>query len=198
MRLGVKAGGGFLALVALWLGLGAVGARPRGPEAPPLPDFQWPAITAAGPRVLSAADMSGGPWVANFIFTRCSGPCPLMTQRMGQVAAAARPGVKLVTFTVDPDHDSLERLQSYADRAGAKDPRWYFVRLEKKALYDLVSGYLRLPLARNEGGDDGFQFTHSTRFVLMGPGNRFKGLFDSVDGAFPKRLIAAIEKEMPS
>ncbi|MEP7367657.1 MAG: SCO family protein, partial [Acidobacteriota bacterium] len=98
-----------LALIAVYL---AACARP--PE--PLPVYQSiPAfqLTAQDGRAfLSAAELSGHVWVADFIFTTCTGPCPRMSRQMKQVAEATHtfPNVRYVSFTVDPRNDTPEVL----------------------------------------------------------------------------------------
>ncbi len=57
-----------------------------------------------GGKPLRKADLLGHVWLANFIFTRCPGPCATLSRTMAdyQKRLAARPGVRLVSFTVDP------------------------------------------------------------------------------------------------
>ena len=67
-------------------------------------------------KAVSRADLSGKVWVASFVFTRCAGPCPLVTSTMARLQhdLAGQEGVFLVTFTVDPDNDTPEVLRQYA------------------------------------------------------------------------------------
>src|SRR2546427_7051085 len=64
-----------------------------------------------------SAQLRGKVWVADFIFTRCPTVCPLLTERMGKVQHRARnlgTAFQLVSFTVDPEWDTPERLAVYA------------------------------------------------------------------------------------
>src|SRR5581483_556163 len=112
-----------LPLLALFLaGCGAV-ADPRSTPSPEPPDLDFPVgtfrLTERSGRTVTEQDLRGKVWVASFIFTRCTGPCPQVTSTMrrlqselGDELQAGR--VKLVTFTVDPEHDDLRKLREYA------------------------------------------------------------------------------------
>ena len=72
----------------------------------PAPQFQF---TAQDGTSVSTSDYKGKIWVANFIFTRCAGPCPVMTSRMAelnQALSAKTNDVQLVSVTVDPEYDT--------------------------------------------------------------------------------------------
>src|SRR3954462_8087911 len=81
------------------------------------------ALTERSGKEVRRSDLSGQVWVADFIFTRCAGPCAQVSANMArlQKQLADRPGVKLVTFTVDPEYDTPQVLTRYARRYEA-DP----------------------------------------------------------------------------
>ncbi len=85
----------------------------------PAPEFTF---TAQDGSKVFTADLKGKVWVANFIFTRCAGPRPVMTSRMAEINDAIKAKgaeVALVSMTVDPDYDSPEILKSYGEKVGA-------------------------------------------------------------------------------
>src|SRR6266542_3779878 len=64
--------------------------------------------------------LAGKPFVVDFIFTNCAGPCPVMTEKMaGLQKEMADPRVQLVTVTVDPERDTPAVLKEYAKEHGA-------------------------------------------------------------------------------
>jgi protein SCO1/2 len=65
----------------------------------------------------------------DFRVTTCPGPCLRMSSQMRQVqtATANTPDVKLVSFTVDPAHDTPPVLAAYAKHFLAEPGRWYFL-----------------------------------------------------------------------
>lgn len=172
-----------------------VGARlaVRAPEPPRLgavPDFRL--IEHAGSAV-SMANLRGRPWVADFIFTRCAGACPAMTARMARLWREVPPEVRLVSFTVDPAHDTPDVLARYAAALHA-DERWLFVTGPPKDLYDLSVGGFKLaamevpPAERSTGGDG--PFLHSSKFVLVDGDGVIRGYYDSTDEAAMRALAA--------
>jgi protein SCO1/2 len=76
------------------------------------------------------ADLDGGdPVMLNFVFTTCSAICPVMSATFAQVQQRlAKEGdrLRLVSISIDPEHDTPARLREYATKFGA-GPRWRFV-----------------------------------------------------------------------
>ena len=123
-------------------------------------------------------------WVADIIFTRCSGPCPQMTRRMELLQAALPKGsaAKLVTLTTDPDHDSPEVLKQYGERFNADFSRWQFLTGTKKQLGALAIDSLKLSaeeIKPEDRKDDSDLFVHSTYFVVVDKQGRMRGVFES-------------------
>src|SRR5438552_10381778 len=72
-------------------------AQPQLPVFFHLPDFT---LTDQNGKSVTLKDIKG-PWIADFIFTRCSSQCPMMTERAKRIASRA-PGARLVSFSLDP------------------------------------------------------------------------------------------------
>jgi protein SCO1/2 len=156
------------------------------PDAGKLPEFRL--ISAAGPFTRSS--LEGSVWVADFIFTRCAGQCVLMSREMASLQAALRsaPGVKFVSFTVDPAYDTLERLQQYGARHGAEDGRWAFVTGEHAQITSLVRDGFRLGLSQD--GTPQEPITHSLRLVLLDRRAHIRGYYDATDPRAVEQLAA--------
>ena len=121
-------------------------------------------------------DLKGSVWIADFIFTRCPGPCPLMSSRMSKLQEAFREeaSLRLVSISVDPEFDTPEVLSEYAERFQAKEGRWFFLTGEKARIHALAqSGFLV--------GDVQDVTVHSTRFILVDRKGRVRGYYDSQD-----------------
>ncbi|MBL8024484.1 MAG: SCO family protein [Elusimicrobia bacterium] len=191
---------GVLAIVFGGFAWNWVAAKRAGPEAlGNVPSFSLPAATAEGASAVSLADLQGKIWVANFIFTHCSGPCPLMTSKMAKLQGVLPDSVQLITFTVDPDRDDLDVLSEYARQFEADPKRWFFLRAEKPVLYKLVFEGFKLPMMEDPSADSGFRVTHSTRFVLVDGQGRIRGYFESSDPSLEKKMTKAVQdltKEM--
>lgn len=134
----------------------------------------------------SRDDLSGQPWVADFIFTRCTGMCPALSARMSELRRRMRDAglqARLVSFSVDPSHDTPERLRAYAERYAAGDD-WFFVTGERDDLYSLIGDGFRLSVAERspeQAEGDGELITHSDRFVLVDGEGRIRGYYHGVD-----------------
>jgi uncharacterized membrane protein YozB (DUF420 family)/cytochrome oxidase Cu insertion factor (SCO1/SenC/PrrC family) len=161
-------------LVALGSALAKTPPRPLGKVAP----FT---LTERSGRAFSRAELDGHPWVADFVFTRCGGPCPLVSNVMEKVQASlGRSDARLVTFTVDPTHDTPTVLSEYATLHHAED-RWSFLTGDEAAIANLVSASFHLPMSRDPGAPVGQLVTHSTRLVLVDREGQIRGYYDGVD-----------------
>jgi protein SCO1/2 len=69
------------------------------------------------------------PLMVNFVFTTCATICPVMSATFAQVQRSLGDeamNVRMVSVSIDPEHDSPERLREYAQRFEA-GPRWTFL-----------------------------------------------------------------------
>lgn len=150
-------------------------------------------LTESSGRTLSRDDLLGRPWIADFIFTRCSGTCPVMTSSMSglhEAFAEARDvnELRFVSFTVDPEWDTPEVLRSYAEGVAADPERWLFLTGDRDAIYALSQQGFHLG-----AGDDvaTSEIMHSTRFVLVDRAGRIRGYYD---GTVPEE-VAQLAKD---
>jgi protein SCO1/2 len=156
------------------------------------------ALTERSGRTITNHDLAGKIWVADFIYTTCPGPCPLVTAKMAKLqdAVANDPRVQLVTFTVDPDNDTPAVLAKYADQFNADPNRWWFLTGPKKPLYDLIqNGFLQVvqdntgkPLTDGEN-----RVSHSTYLVLVDGSGYMRGVYDSLGADTHAQLLHDIK-----
>jgi len=134
-------------------------------------------LTERSGKPFGSADVKGRVWVANFIFTNCAGPCPVMTQSMEQVIELLpnEPEIRFVTFSVDPQRDTPEVLREFAGRH-RQDPRWFFVTGIQ--VYNLVYDRFKMVARPAENPTPGQEILHSTSFVLIDSTGRMHGLYD--------------------
>jgi protein SCO1/2 len=151
-----------------------------------VPQFQ---LTLQTDQPFDSHTLDGHIWVANFIYTTCDGPCPMMSHQMRgiQNSTGSTPALKLVSFTVDPAHDTPAVLAKYASHFKADPDRWYFLTGEMSRLNELGVGAFRL------NSVDG-SMSHSTRFVLVDGKRRIRGYYLSNDDGFPKKLLHDIRQ----
>ena len=108
-----------------------------------VPDFSL--IERSG-RQVTLADLLGKVWIANFFYTECTDTCPLQSANMARLQdeLAGEAGVRLVSISVDPEHDTPEVLSEYAVRFGANPDRWLFFTGAREAIYRLAIKGFRL------------------------------------------------------
>ncbi len=175
-----------------------------GPE--PLQDFGAVPpfeLTERSGRSFRSEELAGKVWVADFVFTTCAGPCPLMSANMKRLQAALPDSddIRLVTFTVDPERDTPEALQEYAKRYGADPERWLFLTGEKQALYELIQkGFLQ---AVDDGSlsEDGRPgpgiITHSTRYTLVDREGRIRGFYFGAEDSVVDEILPDLKRLLP-
>ena len=160
---------------------GGCGRRNGAPEVlAVLPDFQMTEVGPGAERPFGRKDLLGRVWVADFIFTHCSGPCPLLTERLRQLGEALPPEVGLLTVTVDPEGDTPEHLRQYAKSYGAHPGRWVFLRGTQRQTYELLYSGFRLPMSFDAKAAPESRVMHSTRFVLVDQKGAIRGFYDGL------------------
>lgn len=177
-----------LLLVAV-LGLPACKQAKPLPKLYPLPEFA--AVERSG-REFKRAELKGRVWVVNFFFASCPSFCKDLNSRMSEVHRAFKgeDGVRCLSITTDPEHDTLEALQTYATGFGADD-RWLFLTGKKADLYQLSVEGFKLGLEDNLGPGD--PILHSSKIVLVDKAGTIRGYYDGVED--PKDSNAKNEKE---
>ena len=147
------------------------------PDLGTVPDFQ---LTERSGNTFSRTDLAGSVWVADFIFTRCPGLCPLLSTRMAALQQqllnlAGRP-VRLVSFSVDPEWDTPERLRAYADRYHANPDQWVFLTGPTQTMLQLITQGFHLGVEPAPAGSQQ-PIIHSDRLVLVDPSFRIRGYY---------------------
>ena len=151
----------------------------------PVPQF---VLTNQNGQPFGSAQLNGKIWIADFIFTTCHGPCPMISARMsGLQAPLAKTDVQLVSFTVDPETDTPAVLHRYAEALQAQPGRWNFLTGPQSTLYQLSRDGFKL--AAEENGGSGTP-VHSTRMVLVDRHGEIRGYYDATEPESMTKLIA--------
>lgn len=133
-----------------------------------LPPFSLTAHTGA---TVTRDDLLGEPWVACFVFTRCTYTCPDISLKFRRIQDALPPEnkTKLISVTVDPTHDTPEVLAGFAENFGADPDRWLFLTGSPKDVLRLTTVNFGM-FARELFGKDrqpGNEVAHTNRVVLV-------------------------------
>ena len=119
-------------------------------------------------------DLKGKVWIADFIFTRCAGPCVELTKAMKGLNAKLSEEIRFVTVTIDPEYDTPEVLRKYADLFGADRQRWLFLTGDKER----VNALIRKGFKVAGGGGD---FHHTQKMVLVDERGIIRGYYDGLE-----------------
>lgn len=145
-----------------------------------VPDFEL--VEASGEKQ-TLADLRGQPFVADLIFTSCAGICPRMTREMAALRASVRdvPGLRFVSFSVDPATDTPEVLRDYASRFVDDRSGWLFLTGENATIRRIAAEGFLLPVQDGDPSRGDEAVLHSSRFVLVDAEGRVRGTYDVRD-----------------
>lgn len=195
--------GPFVALALVVL-LGACSRSPgsggsSGPTraAEPASDAEFGAVapfrfTERGGRAVAREDLLGEVWLVAFVFTRCSTVCPAMTAEMARAQdLLSDSSVRLVSISVDPEHDTPAVLSEYArDVAGADPERWWFLTGDEDEIYALIQQSFRLPVARDDALDIGIAISHSSELIAVDAEGRIRGYYNVAESGGVESAVA--------
>jgi len=175
------------------------------PAASPLrftevPDFRF---TERSGRSVTLADLLGAPWIGVPFFVRCTGPCPGVTSdlRARLYEQLEGSGVRIVSFSVDPQLDSPEALSVYADQFDIDSERWLFLTADdEEVMHAFLRDGLKIPVARAPQSMDleyADSLTHGTRLPVVDPEGRIAGWYECALGALdedPQLVLGQLER----
>ncbi len=155
-----------------------------------LPDF---ALVERSGKTLGSADLRGKVWVADFFYSSCPGPCPMLSSQLSDIYKSTRTmdGVTLVSISTDPIKDTPEVLTKYAEKFGAME-NWWFLTGDKTAIYELANKGFKIGVTEDPGALKE-SITHSTKLVLVDKNGMVRGFYNGLEAAEGKRLIGDIE-----
>ena len=106
-----------------------------------IPPFQL--INQDG-QPFGSSNLAGKIWIADFIYSTCPGPCPMISTRMSEMQKPLeKTDVHFVSFTVDPEKDTPAQLREYAGQLEAQPGRWDFLTGPKSEIYKLSQEWIQ-------------------------------------------------------
>jgi protein SCO1/2 len=193
-------------LFSIALSIAIVAYRRRGAEAsgplPVLAQIDGFALIDQNSKDVKLGDLRGTVWVANFIFTGCQAACPMLTSKMRSLQRhiEEREGalkralpIRLLSFSVDPEVDTPDKLLAYAAKWGADERRWTFLTGPLGEMNRAVTRGMKIPFEKGGADLSAFDVMHGERFVLVDKVARIRGYFDSDDDGMA-RIKEAMEQ----
>lgn len=140
---------------------------------------------------VSNKTLDGKIYVADFFFTSCPSICPIMHRNMLNVYKAFKDvnDFNIISYSIDPKHDSVAVLKSYGGKLGINDKKWLLLQGKKEETYKLSESYL----VKKPEEDAKEQFIHDGYFILVDKQKRIRGSYDGTDVKQVEQLIADIK-----
>ncbi|MFN8265033.1 MAG: SCO family protein [Chitinophagaceae bacterium] len=142
---------------------------------------------------VSADDVKNKILVVDFFFTRCPNPCPTLTRNMKRMQDAYLKNdslIQFISFTVDPERDTVEAMKRYADRFAVRHNNWWFLTGEKQKIYDLAFREFKAGIV--DGGKADTSFLHTDKFYLLDKKRVIRGWYSGTDSASMTKLARDI------
>ncbi len=127
--------------------------------------------------------------VADFFFTHCPTICPRLTTNMRwlqqSINNSQRVGDKtpdflhFLSFSIDPERDSVPRLKQWADRFQVNPEQWWLLTGNKKEIYDMAINEMKIGVVDGQGVDT--SFIHTDHFVLIDSNRHVRGYYHGLD-----------------
>ncbi|MBD0257996.1 MAG: SCO family protein [Cytophagales bacterium] len=159
-----------------------------------LPDFR---MTNQQGQVVTQEAVKGKIHVADFFFARCLGICPKMSSQLQRVQEAFLndPNVVILSYTVDPEHDSVPAVQHYADQYEARAGKWHLLTGEKRDIYHLAKYGYYVTAKEDDTTSTNLeeQFVHTDKFVLVDRDGVIRGFYNGTSREDVDKLILEIK-----
>jgi protein SCO1/2 len=154
-----------------------------------IPDFEF--VNQYGKNV-NRKSMDGTIYIADFFFTTCPSICPIMHRNMLKVynEFKSNGNVKILSHSIDPGHDSVAVLKSYADKLGISGNNWWLLQGKKEQTYKLAESYL-VAVAEDSNAPGGY--VHAGYFILVDKQKRIRGTYDGTKPEEVDKLIADVK-----
>lgn len=142
----------------------------------------WSFLNQNG-NIKSSKDFKNKVRLVDFFFTSCPTICPKMTVNMKKIQQLINTGclnnIELLSFTVDPSRDSVEKLKEYCNTYNVDSKNWNILTGDQNSIYDVgVNGFL-VPNQEDALAPGGF--LHSEKMILIDKKNRIRGYYDGTD-----------------
>ncbi|MDN3584767.1 SCO family protein [Mucilaginibacter flavus] len=153
-----------------------------------IPDFKF--VNQYGDTI-TAKNLNGKIYVADFFFTTCPSICPVMHRNMLNVYKEFKDddNFRILSHTIDPKYDTVPVLKRYADKMGISGNSWWLLHGNKGDTYGISKSYLQSVQEKNPAG----QFIHDGFFILIDKQKRIRGTYEGTDPKEVDKLIADIK-----
>ncbi|MBX7093533.1 MAG: SCO family protein [Flavobacteriales bacterium] len=144
-------------------------------------------------EMISNENVKGKIYLANFFFTSCPTICPKMMSQLKRVHKLTEDSeIIILSHSIDPKRDSVERLKKYADDNGITSPNWHLLTGDGEEIYTLgMEGY-NLSAMEDSTADGGY--LHSEMVVLVDKEGHLRGMYEGTETKAMDRLLEDLKK----
>jgi len=132
-------------------------------------------------------------YVADFFFTSCPTICPLMKSEMMRVYRKYinEEKIKLLSHTINPEFDTVERLKEFAKKFNVDSNKWHFVTGDINKIYEIGFNSYMVTAAKDSLSPGGF--LHSGTFLLVDNNKKIRGVYDGTNKLEVNKLLKDID-----
>lgn len=142
---------------------------------------------------VSLDDLKGKIIVLDFFFTHCPSICPALTRGMKKLQDSFQKNdsiVQFISFSVDPERDSVPLLRKFADRFEVDHDNWWFGQADKKDLYDFAFSEIKASIADTRIDT---AFIHTENIFLLDSNRVVRGWYNGLD----TNKLALLARDIP-
>lgn len=140
---------------------------------------------------IKKSDLNGKIIIADFFFTSCPTICPVMSRNMLEVTEEFKDhkDVMMLSFSIDPIHDSIPVLKKYADKLQAPS-KWHFLTGDKNQIFNVAKGFM-VSAAEDANAPGGL--VHSGAFIILDGKQRIRAYYDGTKTEDIPKVISDVK-----
>ena len=150
-------------------------------------------------KKITNKNFEGKIYIADFFFTTCPSICPILAKNMGVIQEIYKDDndIMLISHSVMPWVDSVEKIKEYATEKNAIYNKWHLVTGDRDKIYNIARSSYFADEDFKKTKDES-EFIHTENFVLVDVKGRIRGVYNgtlSLDIRRLKRHIEILKKE---
>jgi protein SCO1/2 len=150
-------------------------------------------------------DIKGKAIVIDLFFTHCGSICPRLTKSMAKLQQSFITGgntrqkvdtsvVQFISLSIDPEHDSVSVLKTYADRYNVNPDNWWLLTGNRDSIYKFIFEELKIDQLSQEPVTP--EFAHTSRFVLLDKEYVIRGRYEQPYSGLDSSSLSTLARDI--